>query len=256
MNTEPLAAASDNGKDDLVARALEEQRRRAGLPARREPTPGDAQERSWIHDQGKLFEIARDVMAGMAVAEDDAARFRAGRYRTSLQMWEAPIEGYLGHVDEKIWRFQVSGVVKQVMDWHAASQPNGQWRLLKGQIASYQRVYVKEVAGAANPVTGEVEVVERREVKTHLAVAILMVDALGQRDIKYVMGKPVAESGMGDGVEQLLAMLAAHNLQPRLGDDEAEKLRDENADLRARLDALAAKVEAMGGGGARAEGDE
>jgi len=190
-----------------------------------------------IHDLGKLVTLMESIFEEVKVQGDE--RERCAGFRKVIRLWEAPIVGYVGHVDDPTWRYIVNAAIKGKITNHTASQSNGRWVLYDAAVEVTTKRHVDVVETKVHPQTGAIlDVVEHVEDREYFRVAFQLVDTLGQRDMEYVLGRVVSGRPRSDldgdiGVA-ILEMLKAQG-HDKSADDAQEKI----ARLEAQVEALA-----------------
>lgn len=205
---------------------------------------GDTRE-AFILDFGHLRSIFESVVQEN-IGEKAGDAIQAGARRKAKD-WVAPLEGYIGKVDEATWRRIIKSAIDGLRNDIRLPQYNGQWELAGATLGTQKRPVKchKKHAKTGEEITYD-------ELVQYLVVTFNFIDAANNTELKYdergeLVGAAPSIAGLDPRIAETLQQLATEKTKAdlRANDAEQDTLRAENAELRAKVDSAQSQMDRM-----------
>jgi hypothetical protein len=200
---------------------------------------------AFILDFGHLRALFEDVVR-QNLGEGVDAAIKLGARRKAKD-WVAPLEGYIGRVDESTWRRIIKSAIDGLRNDIKLPQYNGQWELAGATLGTQKKPVSRHKKHAS---TGEE--ITYDELVQYMVVTFDYIDASNNRELKYdehgnVVGPAPSVAGLDPRIAETLQQMATEKNKADIRADNAEQetLRAENAELRAKVDSAQSQMDRM-----------
>lgn len=199
-----------------------------------------------IDSLDELMAIARQTFADASIEEDERQAAEVRRCRTFRDVWDPPVEGYLGKVTDGRWYQILHAALKHHRENINLRQFNGDWQLSRVKVGTVWKRY-EQKKGVKRDDAGELQTVKVVRNLQHFVFFMEWVDLSGNADIKYSSTDGTPQDQLPDNLSPALMNLLQEVTKPRKApaklEEENSTLRSELGDVRAQLAELKAMIE-------------